>query len=98
VTQERLDVEAVGDDCQLGHRALQLVHFEPAGSGEDGQAVARVPPEVGVRAERLEGREEIANVPARVLFVQRLLDATDQVLETNGILLVFGMAAMRRLV
>ena len=56
--QDRLDVKAVGDDAQLGHRPLEPVGAEGVGRAEHGQAVEGVIPELAILVQGLEWLQE----------------------------------------
>src|SRR5690606_1935083 len=95
--QQRLDVEAVADDSELGRRALQSIHPEQIAAGKHRQAVARMAPELLVvenSAQRLEQHVDMFPRAAR----QRLLKLPHQVPVADRILLALWKTAMGRLV
>ncbi len=96
--QQRLDVEAVGHDRQLGNRPLQPVDFEQVGRGQHGEPVERVVPEIAVTGQGVEWCRQRPDVPRRITMVQRRLQRLDEVTKADRILLVVRMLPMRRLV
>jgi hypothetical protein len=96
--QERLDVECVGHDRQLGNRPLQSVDLEQVGRGQHGEPVARVVPEIAVTGQGVERRQQRPDVPCWIRAVQRRLRRLDEVTKADRILLIVRMQSMRRLV
>ena len=95
---QRLGMEAVGDDGQLGDRLREAVGVKDAGAAQHGQPVERVGPEVPIVGERLERFQQQPCLRRGMLAQQRRFQFLDEIAKPDRVLLVFGMVAMGRLI
>ena len=87
-------MEAGGHGGDGGHGALKLDGAESGGVAEDGEAIPGVGPEGGLVGEGEEGGEEAGGVRVGVVGGESGLELLDEVLVADGVLLIFGVAAV----
>jgi hypothetical protein len=91
-------MEAVGDNDQLGNRALEPVDLEEIRRAEDSQPVERMVPEIATVSQGVKRRQERPGVASRIFLPQRSLHSLYEVTKADRVLLVFGMVPVGRLV
>ena len=96
--QQRLGVETVGHHGQFGHWPLQPVGAKEARRRENGQSVQGVIPELAIGSQCLERRQQRRGFARRILALQGFGQRLRQVAKADWILLVVGVASVRRLV
>src|SRR6185312_539017 len=89
--QERLRMEAAGNDRQFGNRPLQPVNLEELGRSEDSQTIECMVPEFTLARESLKACQKRPRVSGGIFLPQRGLQALDEVAKPDRILLAIRM-------